>query len=131
MEIPISISVGLTVAVFCSSIVCTISQDCTLVQLRMVSRISALHVLLLTILLSVVPVSTQFIGPDPHWLNPNGSKPDFSTAYTNGDQITLSWQGLNNSISDLWVTSYDVQTDNFAQLVTSKYMILVPLQFYH
>ena len=47
----------------------------------------------------------------PTWRNPDSSRPDLSQSYHNADAIVLSWQGLNESLSDLWLTSYDTTHD--------------------
>jgi hypothetical protein len=41
------------------------------------------------------------------WLNPDSSRPIFSQSYHNTDAIVFSWQGLNSSMSALWLTSFD------------------------
>ena len=61
------------------------------------------------------PVSAQESG----WLNPDGSKPDFSQSYHNTDSIIFSWNGVNHSLSDLWLTSYDT-TSNYALRIASN-----------
>ncbi|KAK3900206.1 hypothetical protein C8A05DRAFT_36170 [Staphylotrichum tortipilum] len=54
-------------------------------------------------------------GDDPRreylWNTPDGHKPDFSEAYTDGDEILISWNALNNSIYDLWLTSWSIEPD--------------------
>ncbi|KAL2177326.1 uncharacterized protein P884DRAFT_243301 [Thermothelomyces heterothallicus CBS 202.75] len=45
------------------------------------------------------------------WNTPDGDKPDFAEAYTYGDEILVSWNALNNSIYDLWLTSWQVGPD--------------------
>jgi hypothetical protein len=56
------------------------------------------------------------------WTAPPASAGDFAQQYTNGDAITLSWNALNNSKADLWVTAYDPTTDGFATLIKGKYL---------
>ncbi|KAL2192685.1 hypothetical protein P885DRAFT_47129 [Corynascus similis CBS 632.67] len=48
------------------------------------------------------------------WNTPDGGKPDFAEAYTHGDEILVSWNALNNSIYDLWLTSWHVDSDPVA-----------------
>ncbi len=55
------------------------------------------------------------------WNAPNGSHPDFSNTYTYGDAILVSWNALNNSIYDLWLTSWDIDPDPVALCLASKY----------
>lgn len=56
--------------------------------------------------------AAQF-GPDQRWTNPNGSFPDFTDSYRQGEVVTLSWTALNNSVSDLWLTNYNATGSNF------------------
>ncbi|KAK4235568.1 hypothetical protein C8A03DRAFT_36583 [Achaetomium macrosporum] len=48
------------------------------------------------------------------WNTPNGSRPDFSETYTDGDEIVISWNALNNSVYDLWLTSWAADPDQVA-----------------
>ncbi|SPQ24209.1 3937d656-79c9-477e-8230-3ca5da4c978a [Thermothielavioides terrestris] len=45
------------------------------------------------------------------WSSPNGTQPDFSESFTDGDEILISWNALNNSIYDLWLTSWKMGPD--------------------
>ncbi|KAL2258864.1 hypothetical protein VTK26DRAFT_7648 [Humicola hyalothermophila] len=40
------------------------------------------------------------------WNTPDGNRPDFSETYTHGEDIFISWNALNNSMYDLWLTSW-------------------------
>lgn len=40
------------------------------------------------------------------WNTPDGNRPDFSETYTHGEDILISWNALNSSIYDLWLTSW-------------------------
>ncbi|KAL2270670.1 hypothetical protein VTJ83DRAFT_41 [Remersonia thermophila] len=42
------------------------------------------------------------------WNRPDGARPDFAEKYAHGDDILVSWNALNNSIYDLWLTSWDL-----------------------
>ena len=54
------------------------------------------------------------------WLRPAASSGDFAEQYINGDTITLSWQAMNNSHSDLWITAYDPTTNGYAKFVKGR-----------
>ncbi|AEO58457.1 hypothetical protein MYCTH_2305806 [Thermothelomyces thermophilus ATCC 42464] len=54
------------------------------------------------------------------WNTPDGDKPDFAEAYTYGDEILISWNALNNSIYDLWLTSWQVGPDPVVLCLASK-----------
>ncbi|KAK4166963.1 hypothetical protein QBC43DRAFT_312702 [Cladorrhinum sp. PSN259] len=41
------------------------------------------------------------------WNVPEGNRPDFSDIYSHGENIPISWNALNNSIYDLWITSWN------------------------
>lgn len=42
------------------------------------------------------------------WNTPDGKQPDFSETFTFGEDMLVSWNALNNSICDLWLTSWDL-----------------------
>ncbi|KAH6845788.1 hypothetical protein B0I37DRAFT_192253 [Chaetomium sp. MPI-CAGE-AT-0009] len=48
------------------------------------------------------------------WNTPDGDKPDFAETYTHGDEVVFSWNALNNSIYDLWLTSWKPGPDPVA-----------------
>ncbi|KAK4149949.1 hypothetical protein C8A00DRAFT_37458 [Chaetomidium leptoderma] len=48
------------------------------------------------------------------WNSPDGNSPDFFETYTHGDEILISWNALNNSIYDLWLTSWNYDPDPVA-----------------
>ncbi|KAK3299627.1 uncharacterized protein B0H64DRAFT_102828 [Chaetomium fimeti] len=48
------------------------------------------------------------------WNTPDGDKPDFAETYTHGDELVFSWNALNNSIYDLWLTSWKPGPDPVA-----------------
>jgi hypothetical protein len=54
------------------------------------------------------------------WNTPNGSRPDFSETYTDGDAIVISWNALNNSVYDLWLTSWAADPEPVALCLASK-----------
>lgn len=54
------------------------------------------------------------------WNKPDGDHPDFSETYTHGDEILVSWNALNNSIYDLWLTSWGFDADPVALCLASK-----------
>ncbi|KAK3988816.1 hypothetical protein QBC44DRAFT_397370 [Cladorrhinum sp. PSN332] len=41
------------------------------------------------------------------WNVPEGNRPDFSDTYSHGESIPVSWNALNNSVYDLWITSWN------------------------
>ncbi|KAL2125684.1 hypothetical protein VTJ04DRAFT_2049 [Mycothermus thermophilus] len=45
------------------------------------------------------------------WNSPDGTKPNFAQKYMFGDDIVISWNALNNAIYDLWLTSWDLDTN--------------------
>lgn len=57
--------------------------------------------------LSLLLLSSHAEAQSPVWTNPPSSAPAFTSTFANGDFITLSWLGLNHSLSDLWLTSAD------------------------
>lgn len=59
------------------------------------------------------------------WIIPNSAKPNFTDVYNNGNSITWSWQGMNRSMSDLWLTSYD-PTLSYALRVAANINITEP-----
>ena len=54
------------------------------------------------------------------WNTPDGDKPDFAETYTHGDEILISWNALNNTIYDLWLTSWNIDPDPVALCLASK-----------
>ena len=54
------------------------------------------------------------------WNTPDGDKPDFAETYTHGDEVVFSWNALNNSIYDLWLTSWESGPDTVAVCLASK-----------
>ncbi|KAK5085013.1 hypothetical protein LTR70_007707 [Exophiala xenobiotica] len=54
-----------------------------------------------------------------NWTNPNARLPSFSSTYLIGERILLSWLALNQSRNDLWLTRYNVSTDDFALRIAS------------
>lgn len=59
-----------------------------------------------------------------NWTKPNGKLPSFTDSYTVGERIILSWQPLNQSFNDLWLTRYDTATDDFALRLNSRFHTL-------
>lgn len=54
-----------------------------------------------------------------NWTNPNARLPSFSSTYLVGEKIYLSWQPLNQSSNDLWLTRYDVSNNYTLRIATS------------
>jgi len=54
-----------------------------------------------------------------NWTNPNAQLPSFTSTYLVGERIMLSWLALNQSQNDLWLTRFDVSTDDFALRIAS------------
>lgn len=54
-----------------------------------------------------------------NWTNPNARLPSFTSTYLVGERILLSWLALNQSQNDLWLTRFDVSTDDFALRIAS------------
>lgn len=54
------------------------------------------------------------------WNTPNGGDPDFSESFTDGAEILISWNALNNSVYDLWLTSWNTQPSPVALRLASK-----------
>ncbi|KAK4185434.1 hypothetical protein QBC35DRAFT_534202 [Podospora australis] len=48
------------------------------------------------------------------WNVPDGKKPDFSQSFTHGENISFSWNALNNSVYDLWLTSWNYNSNPMA-----------------
>ncbi|KAI1622307.1 hypothetical protein EDD37DRAFT_468364 [Exophiala viscosa] len=59
------------------------------------------------------------------WIIPNSAEANFTDVYNNGNSITWSWQGMNHSLSDLWLTSYD-PTLSYALRVAANINITGP-----
>jgi hypothetical protein len=66
-----------------------------------------------------------------NWISPAGTDPDFQQTFTNGNAISVAWEGWNSSIrtqyfeeksttADLWVTSYNFGLSPFSQLLSGK-----------
>ena len=60
------------------------------------------------------------------WNTPDGQKADFSETYTDGDEMVISWNALNNSIYDLWLTSWSIGPDPVALCLASKDPLSTP-----
>ncbi|KIW12397.1 hypothetical protein PV08_09674 [Exophiala spinifera] len=78
--------------------------------------------LLYSFLLIKASVFAQEVVP---WSIPDGAKPNFTEVYNDGNSITWSWQALNHSMSDLWLTSYD-PTLSYAVRIASNINITEP-----
>ncbi|KAJ9627566.1 uncharacterized protein PV06_05906 [Exophiala oligosperma] len=78
--------------------------------------------LLFSLLLLKTSVFAQSVVP---WSIPDGTKPNFTDVYNNGNSITWSWQALNHSMSDLWLTSFD-PTLSYAVRIASNINITEP-----
>ncbi|KAK4652464.1 hypothetical protein QC762_502980 [Podospora pseudocomata] len=48
------------------------------------------------------------------WNVPSGKQPDFSESYTHGQNIPISWNALNNSVYDLWLTTWNFEVNPMA-----------------
>ncbi|KAK0705825.1 hypothetical protein B0T21DRAFT_416511 [Apiosordaria backusii] len=48
------------------------------------------------------------------WNVPSGKQPDFSESYAHGQNIPISWNALNNSVYDLWLTTWNFETNPMA-----------------
>jgi hypothetical protein len=53
------------------------------------------------------------------WLNPDASQSDFSSSYHNSEGIVFAWEGLNQSLSDLWISSYDTTNPYSLRIATN------------
>lgn len=56
------------------------------------------------------------------WVVPDDNQPDFSSTFTQGSDIQVSWTSIdsnayNTTLSTVWVTAYDYQTTSFSQLL--------------
>lgn len=85
----------------------------------MLTCASSLHLLGLSFLCSAA------LAQSSGWTNPPSSKPAFTSVYTNGNFITLSWQGLNSSLCDLWLTSYDTN-NTYALRLAANINVTLP-----
>ncbi|KIV77988.1 hypothetical protein PV11_09759 [Exophiala sideris] len=63
--------------------------------------------------------NTVFAQDAGQWIIPDGAKANFTDVYNNGNSLTWSWEGMNHSMSDLWLTSYD-PTLSYALRVASN-----------
>jgi hypothetical protein len=78
-------------------------------------------VLLLALLFNMDATAAQA----SQWTIPDGSKPNFTDVYNNGNSVTWSWQGLNQSMSDLWLTRFD-STNSYAVRIAANINITGP-----
>lgn len=46
-----------------------------------------------------------------NWTSPNHTAADFSTSWNTGQTVTVSWGHLNNTVADLWLKAYALQSD--------------------
>lgn len=79
------------------------------------------RILNLVLIVVALHASTAFgsIASNSNWTNPNARLPSFSSTYLIGERILLSWLALNQSRNDLWLTRYNVSTDDFALRIAS------------
>lgn len=59
------------------------------------------------------------------WNVPSGKQPDFSESYTHGQNIPISWNALNNSVYDLWLTTWNFEVNPMALCLASKFDLLL------
>jgi hypothetical protein len=55
------------------------------------------------------------------WNAPDGNQPDFTETFNHGEDILVSWNALNNSIYDLWLTSWNYDPDPVTLCIASKF----------
>ena len=55
------------------------------------------------------------------WNVPEGNRPDFSESYAHGENIPISWNALNNSMYDLWITSWNWDSNPVALCLASEF----------
>ncbi|KAL1619712.1 hypothetical protein SLS56_010011 [Neofusicoccum ribis] len=52
------------------------------------------------------------------WKVPDGDKADLSQTFQSGQTLPLSWEALNESTNDLWVTTFNYNEVKFSSLIT-------------
>lgn len=55
------------------------------------------------------------------WNAPDGNQPDFTETFSHGEDILISWNALNNSMYDLWLTSWKYDPDPVALCIARKF----------
>ena len=64
------------------------------------------------------------------WKIPDGSQPDFSTTFTEGNTVPLAWNALAitsyldtiENLVDLWVTAYDTSLNPVARRIIRRFL---------
>lgn len=75
-----------------------------------------------------VPIAAQDEVQEALWKVPDGTSADFSQTFTVGNSIPLAWNefsdtsylNVTNTLLDLWVTSFDWNTVQYAQKLTVR-----------
>ncbi|ETN43151.1 uncharacterized protein HMPREF1541_02309 [Cyphellophora europaea CBS 101466] len=62
------------------------------------------HNLTITFVFSLLSV---VLGQESAWLTPDGSQPNYTTAFSNADLVTVSWNAMTGGPSDLWISAVD------------------------
>lgn len=91
----------------------------------MIALVSRVKVLLISFL-AAVQVVVELLGANTAWTQPHGSLGDFGQTFGYNSMIDLSWNSLNTSTSDLWITAWDQGTDNYAKRIAQSINISLP-----
>lgn len=75
---------------------------------------SRLFLLLLAFPASILTLTYQNL-----WRVPDGDKGDLSQTFQSGQTLPLSWQAMNDSTNDLWITTFNYNEFQYSGLVTS------------
>lgn len=54
------------------------------------------------------------------WKVPDGYKSDLSQTFTSGQTLPVSWQSMNESTNDLWVTTWNYNEVQYSSLIARR-----------
>jgi len=55
------------------------------------------------------------------WNAPDGSQVDFRQTFFDGQSMPVAWTACNNSIDDIWITSFDEDAFAYSHLLKSMF----------
>jgi hypothetical protein len=82
--------------------------------------------LLLSSFLATIHVVAAQVGANTAWTEPNGSLGDFGETFSANTTVNVAWQPLNSSISDLWITAWNLGNDDYAERMEQSINISFP-----
>ncbi|CAD6449024.1 7d7e955f-a179-4254-ac7d-c655278a3655 [Sclerotinia trifoliorum] len=92
---------------------------------RMAMEFSILNIIFNIYILYALPVRAQTGVSSAVWVVPDGDTADLSKTYTEGITLQVTWNPVPegykfNTLSNLWVTTWDYQNTQFSQLLTEN-----------